>query len=116
MITLQEIQEYADQVAREFKPERIILFGSYAYGTPNEHSDVDLLIIMSGVEDVIKKATEISIKVFSKRLFPLDLLVRTPEYIKQRIEWNDFFVKEIIEKGKVLYESSRAGVAKLSRR
>jgi predicted nucleotidyltransferase len=44
MVTLAEIEEFAQRIAREYKPERIILFGSYAYGTPNEHSDVDLLV------------------------------------------------------------------------
>jgi len=73
-ITLEQIQEYSDRIAAEFKPERIILFGSYAYGTPTADSDVDLLVVMRFEEDSARKATEIRQVV--RAGFPVDLLVR----------------------------------------
>jgi uncharacterized protein len=107
MIVSQEsIKEVAEQIAREFHPQKIILFGSYAYGTPRDDSDVDMLIVMPYEGNGLHKAVEIIQKVESR--FLVDLLVRTPEQLRQRIEWNDFFHKEITEKGKVLYESANS--------
>jgi predicted nucleotidyltransferase len=103
MVDMEKIQEFADSIAREFKPERIILFGSYAYGNPSEGSDVDMLVIMPFRGDACYKSIEILKKIDHR--FGVDLIVRTPAKIRQRLKWNDFFIKEIIEKGKVLYEA-----------
>ena len=111
-ITLEQIQEYSDRIAAEFKPERIILFGSYAYGSPTADSDVDLLVVMSFEGNSIRKAVEIRNKVDAN--FPVDLLVRTPAQVKQQIEWNDWFMCEIVEKGKVVY-AAYPGVSPESR-
>jgi uncharacterized protein len=104
MISQESIQEVADQIAREFQPQRIILFGSYAYGTPRDDSDVDLLVVMPFEGKPVYKSIEI-LRAVQPR-FAMDLLTRTPETIQQRIEWNDFFIREIIQKGKVLYEAA----------
>jgi predicted nucleotidyltransferase len=101
MVTFESIQEVADQIAREFHPQKIILFGSYAYGMPREDSDVDLLVVMPFDGNPIHKAVEIHKTLNTK--FAMDLLARTPEVIKQRLEWHDFFIMDIIEKGKILY-------------
>ena len=100
-ISHEQIQEYSDRIAAEFKPERIILFGSYAYGTPTADSDVDLLVVMSFEGDSARKAAEIRRVV--RAGFPVDLLVRTPAQLNQRLEWNDWFMREVVEKGKVIY-------------
>ena len=102
-ITRSHIQNYAEQVARQFRPDKIILFGSYAYGRPTEDSDVDLLVIMPFEGRGAHKATEILLATDPR--FPIDLLVRTPEQIRTRLRLGDFFIREITKKGKVLYEA-----------
>ena len=94
------------QIARRFQPERIILFGSYAYGRPTPDSDVDLLVVMPCKGRPLDKAHEIRLAVRSG--FPMDLLVRTPSDIKKRVAWGDFFLKEVTEKGTVLYDARAA--------
>ena len=98
--------QYARAVAREFAPERIVLFGSHARGKPGPDSDVDLLVIMSCAGKPVRQA--IAIRHRLPASFPLDLIVRTPDQIKQRLAWDDFFLKEIMGKGEVLYEAARA--------
>jgi predicted nucleotidyltransferase len=110
MISMQRIQDYATRIAQQYSPERIILFGSYAYGTPDEDSDVDLLVVMpfEGRERsqaiAIKRATGVDCA--------MDLLVYDPARLKQRLDWGDSFLQEIVQKGRTLYESSHAGVGR----
>ncbi len=106
MVHLKQIREFADAIAREFRPEKIILFGSYAYGAPNDDSDVDLLVVMPHRGKSWTQAAEIMSRV--RPHFPVDLLVRTPRKLKQRLAWNDFFLREVVEKGRVLYEAPDA--------
>jgi len=108
MITPSQIHRVSDEIARRFQPERIILFGSYAYGTPTEDSDVDLLVIMPFEGRTAKQATEIRGAVYAG--FAMDLIPITPERLKYRLEIEDFFLREVVEKGKVLYEARHAGV------
>jgi predicted nucleotidyltransferase len=103
-ITRSHIRKYANQIARQFRPDKIILFGSYAYGEPTEDSDVDLLVIMSFKGHNPEKATEIWMA--TKPKFPIDIMVRKPEEIQKRLRMGDFFLREITEKGKVLYEAA----------
>ena len=103
MIEMDKIQLLSDRIAREFQPERIILFGSYAYGTPDDNSDVDLLVILPFAGKPTRKALEILNKMNPG--ISLDLLVRTPEHIKERLGNRDWFIYEILEKGLTLYES-----------
>ncbi len=104
MITLEQIQEFSQQVAKEFQPDRIILFGSYAYGQPTEDSDVDLLVILPFEDLPVYKAIEIRRQV--RPPFPLDLMARTSEQIQQRLDMGDFFIQDIIKKGRILYETN----------
>lgn len=108
MTTRAAIEAYAAEVARQFKPEKIILFGSYAYGTPTEDSDVDLLVIMPFRGRSTQKAIRIRRKIDAP--FAMDLLVRTPATIAQRLAWGDFFLEEVTTRGKVLYESNHQGM------
>ena len=105
MIDGASIQEFSQAVAREFRPEKIILFGSYAYGTPTEDSDVDLLVIMPRTRERGERMS-LRIRHAVPRTFPLDLLVRTPAEVAKRLRWGDGFVREVVEKGKVLYGAS----------
>ncbi len=102
MVTMQQIEEVSSRIAARFQPEKIILFGSYAYGEPTEESDVDLLVIMPFEGHNVRKALEIVTHVDPP--FGIDLLVRQSEQIAQRLAWNDWFLHEIMQKGKVLYE------------
>ena len=108
MISLEAIQELADRIAAEFEPQKIILFGSHAEGRAGRDSDVDLLVLMRFKGKGYRKAAEIL-----KRLqpsFPVDLIVRTPAQFKQRIRMGDFFLRDIEEYGKLLYEKDYARV------
>jgi uncharacterized protein len=102
-ISSRTISAFARQIARQFNPHKIILFGSYAYGVPTEDSDVDILVIMPFEGRNPEKATEIWMA--TKPKFPIDIMVRKPAEIKKRLQMGDFFLREITEKGKVLYEA-----------
>ena len=108
MITSPQIRQVSDEIARRFQPERIILFGSYAYGTPTEDSDVDLLVVMPLPDKGRGRASDI--RPYLDVTFPLDLVVCDPGYLEQRIAMNDFFLREIAERGKVLHASDYAAV------
>jgi len=106
MVNQRDIKRLCIQIAREFRPRSIILFGSYAYGRPTPDSDVDLLVIMPHEG----RATDQAIKISSRleHRFPIDLIVRSPAEVQRRLKWNDFFLREATEKGVVMYESARA--------
>src|SRR2546430_444623 len=106
MIAMEQIQSLSRHIAREFRPERILLFGSYADGEPTDDSDVDLLIIMSFSGRPVRKAIEIRSRVRPK--IPVDLIVRTPAQIAERIAKDDWFMRDIVEKGRTLYEADNA--------
>lgn len=105
-ISKRAIQAFARKIAKEFKPQKIILFGSYAYGKPNADSDVDVLIIMSFSGRNPEKATEIWMA--TKPKFPVDIMVRKPAELKKRLAMGDFFMRDVVNKGKVLYEAAHA--------
>lgn len=102
-ITPKKIRQAAQKIADELHPEKIILFGSFAYGKPTPDSDVDLLIIMESKERWTRRHIRVS-KVLDPRPFPVDIIVRTPAEVKERLAFGDFFIKEIIDKGIVLHE------------
>ena len=102
-IPAEVIAELARRIAEKFQPEQIILFGSYAYGIPRPESDVDLLVVMNTVLSENRQA--IQIRQYLNPLFGLDLIVYTPENLRQRLAWGDSFLQEIINKGVILYES-----------
>lgn len=108
MVAQENIQAVVNQIAQQFQPDKVILFGSYAYGEPNEDSDVDLLVVMPADKRDTKKAIEIVRTL--RPGFPMDLLVYDPQYLYDRSQMRDWFVREIVEKGKTLYERAHAGV------
>ncbi|MDI6591716.1 MAG: nucleotidyltransferase domain-containing protein [Patescibacteria group bacterium] len=97
-----EIEKIVQQIVEKCKPERIILFGSFAYGKPKPSSDVDLLIIKKSKKKKVERIKEILMKVESP--LPLEPLVYTPKEIQERLNLGDFFFQTIFKKGKVLYE------------
>jgi predicted nucleotidyltransferase len=110
MVSLAEIKAVAERIGRDFRPRKVILFGSYAGGKPTEDSDVDLLVIMPLRGDPVYKSVEIALA--ARPGFPMDILVRTPAEVRKRLAWNDSFIRDIMEKGKVLYaaDDRRVGV------
>src|SRR5262245_47230819 len=113
-VPLSAIRKYARQIVRLFHPERVILFGSYAYGTPTPDSDVDLLIVMP-TRNQIEQAVRID-EAIEERGFPLDLLVRTPKELAKRLRLGDSFMQEIVNRGKVLYENHHSPVGTQGRK
>jgi uncharacterized protein len=94
------------KIVQELNPEKIVLFGSYAYGSPDPHSDVDLLVIMKTKASLKERSWAVS-RLLLPRPFPVDILVKTPGEIKLGMEAGDFFLKEILTRGKVLYDRSK---------
>ena len=102
-VTEELLREVTKRIVEAFDPEKIILFGSHAYGTSTPDSDVDLLIIMESDERPAKRSMRVS-KVLQPRPFPMDILVRTPQEVARRLSLGDYFFIEIMKRGKVLYE------------
>ncbi len=103
MITRKQIRQFCEQIVREFSPERIILFGSHAWGRPGPFSDVDLLVVMPYQGSPLQQAA----RIISKLNPPMavDLLVRSPEEVQERLAMQDGLMQEIVERGKVTYEA-----------
>lgn len=102
-ITEAKIRQAAEKIAAATYPERIILFGSFAQENAAPNSDVDLLVIMNfdgERQACVRKISEI----LYPRPFPVDILVRKPAEITERLQWGDCFISDIVTKGKVLYE------------
>ena len=94
------------KIVQELNPEKIVLFGSYAYGNPNPHSDVDLLVIMNTKASHKDRSWAVS-RLLLPRPFPVDILVKTPQEVKKGLDTGDFFLKEILTRGKVLYDRNQ---------
>ena len=112
-IPLRAIRGFARRIAELFDPDKIILFGSFAYGHPHADSDVDLLVVMPAADEV-SQAVRISLAF--EPVFPLDLIVRTPERLERRLGEGDWFLREVVEKGKVLYAKGDRPVGAKGRR
>ncbi len=100
----QRIQNIVDTIVTEFNPEKVVLFGSYAWGKPTKDSDVDIFVVK---DDPKKNTREMAIdleRLLSKREMPLDLLVYKPDQLKKRLKINDPFIVKIWRDGKTLYE------------
>lgn len=101
LISDRQIEALSKQIAEGFSPEKIILFGSYAYGVPHDNSDVDLLIVMEFTGRKLEKRMEIWRQVQPK--FATDLVIRTPSEMIWRYEQFDPLVRNAVDFGKVLY-------------
>jgi uncharacterized protein len=106
MIAAQRIKKYVAELVREFSPERVVMFGSYASGKPHTDSDVDLLVVMKHRGAAAEQAAQIRRRI--RAGFPLDIIVRSPAALQRRAAMGDTFIREILEKGKVLHESDDA--------
>ncbi len=111
-IPLSAIRRFARKLGERFRPEKIILFGSYAYGTPHEESDVDLLVVTPTRNEINES---IKYTLAFEPPFSLDLIVRTPERLRRDIEDGDWFLREIVSKGKVIYDKNHGSLGSQSR-
>jgi predicted nucleotidyltransferase len=107
MPSMRDIQRYCDTIADTFKPQRIILFGSHAYGTPTSDSDVDLLVVMRKARRLWMHTAQKIHETVSAG-FPVDVLVRDPDFLRERLREGDCFLEEITSKGRVMYEGSHS--------
>ena len=113
-IPMSVIEALVQHIAQHFAPEKIILFGSYAYGQPTRWSDVDLLVVM---DTPPKGETEVALAIsrsLSPRPLSIDVIVRSQSAIDRRIPLGDWFLKEITSKGKVMYERANSRVGQQS--
>ena len=102
IVTIKEIQKIARQIVEKFQPRKIILFGSYACGKPDEDSDVDLLVVMDTEEQPIHTAARISAAIDHD--FAIDVLVFRPAELEASLQRKSVFATEVMSKGIVLYE------------
>jgi predicted nucleotidyltransferase len=107
MATNAEIKQYCAAIARTFQPERIILFGSHAYGRPHRDSDVDVLVIMPDAKRYGRRPS-LSIRRKVPAAFPVDILVKEPGDIAERLREGDSLLEEIVTQGRVMYEASHS--------
>ena len=98
----EEIEQQVQTIVREFHPEKIILFGSYAKGQATPQSDVDLFVIIDSDRSSWQLSEQISLAV--EHIFPMDIVVKTRKEVNKRLKHGDFFIEDIIKNGKVLYE------------
>lgn len=97
------LEDVVRHIVQRFHPEKVILFGSHAWGAPEADSDVDLLVVMDSDKRPAERSAEISMAC-RRRFLPMDILVRTPAELERRRRMNDPFVRRIVEEGRVLYE------------
>lgn len=100
------IRHIVEKIRNHYHPEKIILFGSYAYGKPTEDSDIDIVVIKreAGNTSSIDRSVEVrKILAEENRLLPITPVVYTPEELEERISMGDDFVAEVLERGRVLY-------------
>lgn len=99
----QKLKEITDKIVKEFQPEKVILFGSWAWGEPGPDSDIDLLIVKDSQQSRIEREREVSRLLYPREL-PIDILAYTPEELEKSINGNrNLFLEDIVRNGKVLY-------------
>lgn len=96
-----KLKEVTDKIVREHQPEKIILFGSYAWGEPSKDSDMDFFIVKE-TDNTRETAREIDGSIFP-RFIAMDFIVYTPKQLEKWLKLSEPFVTKIINRGKVLY-------------
>ena len=105
MVAFEDIEGAVQRIVHEFRPERVILFGSHAQGQPRVDSDVDLLVIMPFQGKPFWKSLDILNRI--DPAFPMDLMARTPEDTRRRYDQGDPLIRDALDHGRVLYERDR---------
>ena len=102
-VSVELLEEIVRRIVHGVQPEKIILFGSYAFGNPTPDSDLDLLVIVN-TEDRPPERTLAVSRLLRPRPFPMDILVRTPQEVAIALEKEGDFMQEVISQGMVIYE------------
>ena len=97
-----EIKKITRQIVKNYKPEKIILFGSYAWGKPNKDSDFDILVVKNTNKEHYRRIPEVRSCLHNIN-HAFDVLVMTPKEITKRLKLGDFFIEDVVKKGKILY-------------
>lgn len=106
-LTEDMLHEMTQRIVVTFQPEKIILFGSYAYGQPEFHSDIDLLVVTNRHRrKSIFERDRLVATAARPRGVAMDVIVRTPAEVAYRLKIGDPFFREVMNKGQVLYERS----------
>ncbi len=105
-VTDELLQEITRRIVAAFDPEKVILFGSYAYGQPHIYSDIDLFVIMESDETLFPRTQRVA-EVAHVDCLPMDVIARTPAEVRERLDMGDHFVADILRRGRVLYERGR---------
>jgi predicted nucleotidyltransferase len=113
LISSSVIRDLARQIVSRFQPDKIILFGSYARGQAEPESDVDILVVMPARNEIDQS---VRIEEYLDSPFNLDIIVRTPRNMHWRLEEGDWFLREAVGQGKILYDKADNGMGAQSRR
>ena len=101
-----KIKPLVSKIVDKYSPDKVYLFGSYAWGNPTADSDVDLFVVKNTNEPQRSRSRKLRSLLFGSGV-PFDLFVYTPDEVKERLNMGDFFINDIIEKGEVLYERGK---------
>lgn len=107
MLAQKQIKEVVNRIVNKYKPERVILFGSYAYGNPTGDSDLDLLVVKSSNLPRHKRAREIRKHLWGITEVPKDIIVYTQKEIDEWKGVEEAFITNIVKRGKILYENKK---------
>ncbi|MCE9645778.1 MAG: nucleotidyltransferase domain-containing protein [Chloroflexi bacterium] len=102
-IPQEAIDQVVEQIVEKFKPQKIILFGSYARGNARPESDVDMLVVMDTSLKEVQQAIQICQKIEYR--FGLDLIVHTPKHLAERVKMGDWFLRDVLKEGRIVYEA-----------
>ena len=102
-VTRKLLSEITHRIVDEFRPQRVVLFGSYAGGSPDIHSDLDLLVVMNTRQPIAKRIENVS-RAARVPFLPMDVLVHTPAEVIKRLKNGDPFLLDVLSRGKVLYQ------------
>ncbi|MFH1233054.1 MAG: nucleotidyltransferase domain-containing protein [Patescibacteria group bacterium] len=97
-----EVERLAEKIKNNYQPEKIFIFGSFAYGKINSDSDVDFFIIKKTVKPRIERQREVA-RLLLDRCIAVDVLIFTPKEISKREEMGDSFIIDILKTGKLIY-------------
>ncbi len=104
-----EIKKITDQIVKEYQPERIILFGSYAWGKPTRNSDVDLFIVKKSSENRIERQRKLRRILFDDDFPAMDILIYNPDEVEKSVnKYKNLFIEDILRHGKVLYAKPKS--------
>ena len=102
-----QIEKILKIIVDKYKPDKVILFGSYAYGYPSKDSDLDLLVVKDSNLPRYKRAREIRKHLWGITDIPKDIIVYTQKEIDDWVDVKEAFITNIVEKGKILYENKK---------